>query len=222
MILSTNSQPAKSPLGRKQPSFQLVFSKKKTKKTKKGELTHQLINLTQYSLVERFKIKKPNLVVNWIHNRKIQNYKSPISSLTEFRIERKKTKKNPVSCSSKILGISGYPSFKNFYMLAEKPYPLRDGTSRAARSRGKLWALSITFVHYLHTKISTVDNISPRINNDLGYQLQIGWNWNHLGWTIVLIPEAVNQRSTIGQAAKKKCKERELLKLAYWNINRPK
>lgn len=141
MILSTNSQPAKSPLGRKQPSFQLVFSKKKRKKTKKGELTHQLINLTQYSLVERFKIKKPNLVVNWIHNRKIQNYKSPISSLTEFRIERKKTKKNPVSCSSKILGISGYPSFKNFYMLAEKPYPLRDGISRTARSRGKLWAL---------------------------------------------------------------------------------
>jgi hypothetical protein len=25
-----------------------------------------------------------------------------------------------------------------------------------------------------------------------------------------------------GQAAKKKCKERELLKLAYWKINRPK
>jgi cytidylate kinase len=24
------------------------------------------------------------------------------------------------------------------------------------------------------------------------------------------------------QAAKKKCKERELLKLAYWKINRPK
>jgi hypothetical protein len=26
----------------------------------------------------------------------------------------------------------------------------------------------------------------------------------------------------LGQAAKKKCKERELLKLAYWKINRPK
>jgi hypothetical protein len=28
--------------------------------------------------------------------------------------------------------------------------------------------------------------------------------------------------ATTGQAAKKKCKERELLKLAYWKINRPK
>jgi hypothetical protein len=39
---------------------------------------------------------------------------------------------------------------------------------------------------------------------------------------IVLIPKAVKQIPTIGQAAKKKCKERELLKLAYWKINRPK
>lgn len=38
----------------------------------------------------------------------------------------------------KIAGISSFPFFKNCYMLAEKPYPLRDGTSRAARSRGKL------------------------------------------------------------------------------------
>jgi hypothetical protein len=35
---------------------------------------------------------------------------------------------------------------------------------------------------------------------------------------IVLIPKAVNQIPTTGQAAKKKCKERELLKLAYWKI----
>ena len=33
---------------------------------------------------------------------------------------------------------------------------------------------------------------------------------------------AVNQIPTTGQAARKKCKERELLKLAYWKINRPK
>ncbi|KAF5790922.1 hypothetical protein HanXRQr2_Chr09g0388791 [Helianthus annuus] len=39
---------------------------------------------------------------------------------------------------------------------------------------------------------------------------------------IVLIPKAVNQIPTTGQAARKKCKERELLKLAYWKINRPK
>jgi hypothetical protein len=32
---------------------------------------------------------------------------------------------------------------------------------------------------------------------------------------IVEIPKAVNQIPTTGQAAKK-CKERELLKLAYW------
>jgi hypothetical protein len=30
------------------------------------------------------------------------------------------------------------------------------------------------------------------------------------------------ERNDTGQAAKKKCKERELLKLAYWKINRPK
>ena len=32
----------------------------------------------------------------------------------------------------------------------------------------------------------------------------------------MLIPKAVNQIPTTGQAARKKCKERELLKLAYW------
>jgi hypothetical protein len=35
-----------------------------------------------------------------------------------------------------------------------------------------------------------------------------------------LIPKAVNQIPTTGQAAKKKC--RELLKRAYWKIYRPK
>merc|ERR1712146_634006 len=39
---------------------------------------------------------------------------------------------------------------------------------------------------------------------------------------IVEIPKAVNQIPITGQAAKKKCKERELLKLAYWKIKRPK
>ena len=39
---------------------------------------------------------------------------------------------------------------------------------------------------------------------------------------IVEIPKAVNQIPTTGQAAKKKCKERELLKEAYWKIKRPK
>jgi hypothetical protein len=37
---------------------------------------------------------------------------------------------------------------------------------------------------------------------------------------IVEIPKAVNQ--ILQLAAKKKCKERELLKLAYWKIKRPK
>jgi hypothetical protein len=36
------------------------------------------------------------------------------------------------------LGISVFSFFKNSYMLAEKPYPLIDGTSTAAKSRGKL------------------------------------------------------------------------------------
>jgi len=39
---------------------------------------------------------------------------------------------------------------------------------------------------------------------------------------IVEIPKAVNQIPTTGQAAKKKCNERELLKEAYWKIKRPK
>jgi electron transfer flavoprotein beta subunit len=35
-------------------------------------------------------------------------------------------------------------------------------------------------------------------------------------------PRAVNQIPTTGQAARKKCRERELLKDAYWKIKRPK
>ena len=97
---------------------------------------------------------------------------------------------------------------------------LIDETSTASRSRGKLWALRscITSIPRLARLI-----ISPRYYvHDLDYQLQIGWNWNHLSWkSIVLIPKAVNQIPTIGQAARKKCRERELLKLAYWKINRP-
>jgi len=39
---------------------------------------------------------------------------------------------------------------------------------------------------------------------------------------IVETPRAVNQMPTTGQAARKKCSERELLKEAYWKIRRPK
>jgi hypothetical protein len=39
---------------------------------------------------------------------------------------------------------------------------------------------------------------------------------------IVEIPRAVNQIQITGKAAKKKCNDRELLKDAYWKINRPK
>ena len=39
---------------------------------------------------------------------------------------------------------------------------------------------------------------------------------------IVEIPSAVNQMHTTGNAAKKKCNDRELLNEAYWKINRPK
>ena len=39
---------------------------------------------------------------------------------------------------------------------------------------------------------------------------------------IVETPRAVNQIPTTGQAARKKCSERELLKEAYWKIRRPK
>jgi len=39
---------------------------------------------------------------------------------------------------------------------------------------------------------------------------------------IVDRPKAVNQIPITGQAAKKKCNERELLNEAYWKIRRPK
>jgi len=39
---------------------------------------------------------------------------------------------------------------------------------------------------------------------------------------IVLTPNAVHHIPMTGHAAKKKCKLRELLKLAYWKIRRPK
>jgi len=39
---------------------------------------------------------------------------------------------------------------------------------------------------------------------------------------IVDKPKAVNQIPITGQAAKKKCNERELLNEAYWKIKRPK
>jgi hypothetical protein len=39
---------------------------------------------------------------------------------------------------------------------------------------------------------------------------------------IVLTPKLVNQIPTTGHNAKKKCKLRLLLKLAYWKIKRPK
>ena len=39
---------------------------------------------------------------------------------------------------------------------------------------------------------------------------------------IVDRPKAVNQIPTTGHAARKKCSERELLKLAYWKISLPK
>jgi hypothetical protein len=39
---------------------------------------------------------------------------------------------------------------------------------------------------------------------------------------IVERPREVNQIPTTGHAARKKCRERELLKDAYWKIRRPK
>jgi len=39
---------------------------------------------------------------------------------------------------------------------------------------------------------------------------------------IVEIPSAVSQIQITGNAAKKKCRDRELLKDPYWNNNRPK
>jgi hypothetical protein len=70
---------------------------------------------------------------------------------------------------------------------------------------------SINSVHYFHTKISTVDDINPSINN-----ATLAINYRLVEIETILVD------CRTSQAAKKKCKERELLKLAYWKINRPK
>jgi photosystem II P680 reaction center D1 protein len=56
--------------------------------------------------------------------------------------------------------------------------------------------------------------------------LQWRWPHHHASYRQVyssehLVRTRPSQIPTTGQAAKKKCKERELLKLAYWKINRP-
>ena len=83
--------------------------------------------------------------------------------------------------------------------------------------------MSITLVHHFHTETSTVQNVCPgvehtilRIDDGL-VEVETVQVERHRGHTQSGEPDANNS-----QAARKKCKERELLKEAYWKIKRPK
>ena len=83
--------------------------------------------------------------------------------------------------------------------------------------------MSITLVHYFHTETSAVENVCPcrddftlTINDGL-VEVEPVKVECHGANTKSSEPDADNSH-----AARKKCKERELLKDAYWKIRRPK
>ena len=83
--------------------------------------------------------------------------------------------------------------------------------------------MSITLVHDFHTETSAVQNVCPGVQDTT---LRILDDWLKLNPlrlnAMVETPRAVNQIPITGHAARKKCRERELLKDAYWKIRRPK
>ena len=94
---------------------------------------------------------------------------------------------------------------------------------RLSRSQVKWEVVSVTLVHYLESKVLSVYYVSPCRNN---FTISIYY------WlvkvkplrlkAIVQIPMEVSHMPTTGKAPRKKCRERELLKEAYWNISLPK
>ena len=83
--------------------------------------------------------------------------------------------------------------------------------------------MSITLVHNFHTKTSTVQNVCPGVDNfslglnDRLVEVETVEVERHSADAKSSEPDADNSH-----AARKKCKERELLKDAYWKIKRPK
>src|SRR4028119_1927842 len=94
-------------------------------------------------------------------------------------------------------------------------------TSPAAKSRGKLRALRscMTSIPKLARLMTSAQVLMTRPCESITDWLKLKpFKLN----AIVEIPKEVNQIPTTGHAPNKKCKERLLLKLAYWKIKRPK
>ena len=83
--------------------------------------------------------------------------------------------------------------------------------------------MSVTLVHNFHTQTCTVQNVCPGVEDttltveDRLVEVEPVKVECHGANTKSSEPDADNSH-----AARKKCKERELLKDAYWKIRRPK
>ena len=93
--------------------------------------------------------------------------------------------------------------------------------SAAAKSSGKLWALRSCM-----TSMPRPARFRMSAHVLMTWPSRSWMDWLKLNpfrlKAMVLTPSAVNQMPTTGQAARKKCRLRLLLKLAYWKIRRPK
>ena len=83
--------------------------------------------------------------------------------------------------------------------------------------------MSITLMHNFHTKTSAVQNVCPSRDN---FVLTINDGLVEVE-TVEVECHSADAKSSEpdadnSHAARKKCKERELLKDAYWKIKRPK
>ena len=83
--------------------------------------------------------------------------------------------------------------------------------------------VSVALVHNFHTQTSAVENVCPGVEHttltikDGLVEVETVQVERHRGDTKCGEPDTNNSH-----AARKKCKERELLKEAYWKIKRPK
>ena len=82
--------------------------------------------------------------------------------------------------------------------------------------------MSVALVHHFHTEVGAVQHVSPGVQHTtLGIQDRLV-EVEAVQVERVLTPMEVNQIPTTGQAPRKKCRLRLLLKEAYWKIRRPK
>ena len=98
---------------------------------------------------------------------------------------------------------------------------MRQEWTQQQRDQGEV--VGITLVHNFHTETSTVQNISPSVEDfaltihDGLVKVETVQVECHGADTKCSEPDTDNSH-----AARKKCSERELLKEAYWKIRRPK